>query len=177
MCHKFNDEFNFLLESPRYHDIRRQYLPTYFRVIPSMFKCIELLNTNNDKTVRSLAKYAFEAFRLRNLSEIAKFMGPTWGPAGSCRPQLGPMLAHELGCQGYVSLYVYVSCVMPLLRGGVVVVTARRSPAAPVEVFATVDGGRRWSARPHPSVSVPRLSVFCVICHHVGLIHIILSCV
>ena len=27
------------------------------------------------------------------LSQIAKFMGPTWGPPGSCRPQMGPMLA------------------------------------------------------------------------------------
>ena len=27
------------------------------------------------------------------LSLIAKFMGPTWGPPGSCRPQMGPMLA------------------------------------------------------------------------------------
>ena len=25
------------------------------------------------------------------LSQIPKFMGPTWGPAGSCRPQMGPM--------------------------------------------------------------------------------------
>ena len=68
MCHKLDDEFHFLFECPRYHDIRRQYLPTYFRVRPSMFKCIELLNTNNDKTVRSLAKYVFEAFRVRSLS-------------------------------------------------------------------------------------------------------------
>ena len=27
------------------------------------------------------------------LSQIAKSMGPTWGPPGSCRPQMGPMLA------------------------------------------------------------------------------------
>ena len=27
------------------------------------------------------------------ISQIAKFMGPTWGPPGTCRPQLGPMLA------------------------------------------------------------------------------------
>ena len=27
------------------------------------------------------------------VSQIAKFMGPTWGPPGSCRPQMGPMLA------------------------------------------------------------------------------------
>ena len=25
------------------------------------------------------------------LPQIAKFMGPTWGPPGSCRPQMGPM--------------------------------------------------------------------------------------
>ena len=26
-------------------------------------------------------------------TQIAKFMGPTWSPPGSCRPQMGPMLA------------------------------------------------------------------------------------
>ena len=28
-------------------------------------------------------------------SQIAKFMGPTWGPSGSCWPQMGPMWPHE----------------------------------------------------------------------------------
>ena len=28
-----------------------------------------------------------------SLPQIAKFMGPTWDPPGSCRPQMGPMLA------------------------------------------------------------------------------------
>ena len=27
------------------------------------------------------------------VSQIARFMGPTWGPPGSCRPQMGHMLA------------------------------------------------------------------------------------
>ena len=27
------------------------------------------------------------------MPQIAKFMGLTWGPSGSCRPQMGPMLA------------------------------------------------------------------------------------
>ena len=27
------------------------------------------------------------------ITQIAKFTGPTWGPPGSCRPQMGPMLA------------------------------------------------------------------------------------
>ena len=26
-------------------------------------------------------------------TQITKFMGPAWGPLGSCRPQMGPMLA------------------------------------------------------------------------------------
>ena len=26
-------------------------------------------------------------------AQIAKFMGPTWGPPGSSRPQMGPMFA------------------------------------------------------------------------------------
>ena len=30
-------------------------------------------------------------------SQITKFMGPTWGPPGSCRPQMGSMLAPCLG--------------------------------------------------------------------------------
>ena len=34
-------------------------------------------------------KRHFQFFR----PQIAKFLGPTWGPPGSCRPQMSPMLA------------------------------------------------------------------------------------
>ena len=34
-------------------------------------------------------------------TQIAKFMGPTWGPPGSCRPQMGPMLAPWTLLSGY----------------------------------------------------------------------------
>ena len=30
---------------------------------------------------------------VQGCTQIARFMGPTWGPSGSCRPQMGPMLA------------------------------------------------------------------------------------
>ena len=30
---------------------------------------------------------------LKGQSQISRFMGPTWGPPGSCWPQMGPMLA------------------------------------------------------------------------------------
>ena len=30
---------------------------------------------------------------MNKTAQIARFMGPTWDPPGSCRPQEGPMLA------------------------------------------------------------------------------------
>ena len=30
---------------------------------------------------------------VKSVTQIVKFMGPTWGPPGSCRPQMGPILA------------------------------------------------------------------------------------
>ena len=35
-------------------------------------------------------------------SQIAKFMGPTWGQHGSCRPQMGPMLAPWILLSGFI---------------------------------------------------------------------------
>ena len=34
-------------------------------------------------------------------TQIAKFMGPTWGPPGSSQPQMGPMLAPWTLLLGY----------------------------------------------------------------------------
>ena len=36
--------------------------------------------------------------------QIAKFMGPTWGPPGSCRSQMGPMLAPWALLSGYLNI-------------------------------------------------------------------------
>ena len=36
-------------------------------------------------------------------TQITKFMGPTWGPPGSCRPQMGPMLAPWTLQSGYLT--------------------------------------------------------------------------
>ena len=38
-------------------------------------------------------------------SQIANFMGPTWGPPGSCRPQMGPCWPHEPCYQGCFMAY------------------------------------------------------------------------
>ena len=41
-----------------------------------------------------------------NSSQITKFMGPTWGPTGSCQPQLHPMLAPWTLLSGQIIQYL-----------------------------------------------------------------------
>ena len=36
------------------------------------------------------------------VTQITSFMGPTWGPPGSCQPQMGPMLAPRTLLSGYL---------------------------------------------------------------------------
>ena len=43
------------------------------------------------------------------MSQIAKFMGPTWGPPGSCRPQMDPCWPHEACYLGQYLLCVVYS--------------------------------------------------------------------
>ena len=43
-------------------------------------------------------------------SQITKFMGPTWGPPGSCRPQMVPMLAPWTLPSGFLPSVVRGSC-------------------------------------------------------------------
>ena len=40
-------------------------------------------------------------------SQIARFMGSTWGLPGSCRPQVGPMLAPWTLLSGLLSVHVF----------------------------------------------------------------------
>ena len=42
-------------------------------------------------------------------TQIAKFMGPTWGPPGSCRPQMGPMLAPWTLLSGLLQIWSVIS--------------------------------------------------------------------
>ena len=54
------------------------------------------------------------------IAQIARFMGPIWGPPGSCRPQLGPMWASLSLLSGYITISWYplhtVSCVSLIIH-------------------------------------------------------------
>ena len=41
---------------------------------------------------------------LSKTTQIAKFMGPTWGPPGSCRPQMSPILAPQTLLSGHCTI-------------------------------------------------------------------------
>ena len=47
------------------------------------------------------------------VSQIIKLMGPTWDPPGSCRPQMGPMLAPWTMLSGYICSKVSLWLVTP----------------------------------------------------------------
>ena len=51
------------------------------------FLCLNVLNSSYNTTTYN--------------TQIAEFMGPTWGPSKSCRPQVGPMLAPWTLLSGY----------------------------------------------------------------------------
>ena len=54
------------------------------------------------------------------LSQIARFMGPTWGPPGSCRPQVGPICWPHKPCdQGSHTKYHSSAETAALLLSGV----------------------------------------------------------
>ncbi|KAL4236926.1 hypothetical protein ACF0H5_005312 [Mactra antiquata] len=65
-CHILEDEFHFILECTLYSELRNIYIPTYFRNNPSMFKLIELFNTENRALVIKLGTYIQKAFEFRN---------------------------------------------------------------------------------------------------------------
>ena len=61
-CQKLDDEYHFLLECNKFSVLRTRFIPRYFYVRPSMFKCVQLINSMNCKIVRQLGKYIYHAF-------------------------------------------------------------------------------------------------------------------
>ena len=81
-----------------------------------------ILRVNPILRTVTLSQQLFKARSWNNMcyvllcSQIAKFMEPTWGPPGSCWPQMGPMLAPWILLSGltnmwYVKRYQVRHCV------------------------------------------------------------------
>ena len=65
ICNKLEDEYHFLFECKLYDELRVKYIKKYYRSRPSMFKCIDMLQSNSFCILRNLAVYAYNAFELR----------------------------------------------------------------------------------------------------------------
>ena len=66
ICNILEDEFHFIFECPVYSDLRKLYIDKYYINRPSMFKLIELFNTDRKKQIRNLSIFIFKAFEKRN---------------------------------------------------------------------------------------------------------------
>ena len=65
---EIEDEFHLMFKCTAYAHLRPIYLKHYYRNRPSMFKLIQLFNTNNKSELFMLSKYISEAFKIRNVA-------------------------------------------------------------------------------------------------------------
>ena len=63
---KIEDEYHMLFECELYDELRNTLIPRYFRTRPSMFKLIEFINSASNKQIRGLAKFVYNAFKIRS---------------------------------------------------------------------------------------------------------------
>ena len=66
----------------------RRLVIAYLMFVQQLF-----LAYNKKKDPRNLSFVRGSSVPTQMLPQIARIVGPTWGPPGSCRPQMGPMLA------------------------------------------------------------------------------------
>ena len=62
---EIEDEFHFMFKCIHYVQLRQTYIKRYYRVKPSIFKLVQLLNTQNKSEVFMLSKYISEALKVR----------------------------------------------------------------------------------------------------------------
>ena len=65
---------------------------------------INVLPLNTQNNMRHDNAYFMGCIVCAVLTQIASFMGPTWGPSGACRTQVGPMLTTWTLLSGYKAL-------------------------------------------------------------------------
>ena len=63
---EIEDEFHFVLKCKTYNELRVKFIKRYFYVHTSMFKFLELLQSNNKYVLINLCKYITSANKIRN---------------------------------------------------------------------------------------------------------------
>ena len=83
-------QFAQLIDFHGYWHILQYWIPRLFSVVAWLNEYLGLVAFKTSDIV-DFSTTSFKCIPI--LTQIATFMGPTWGPPGSCRPQMGLMLA------------------------------------------------------------------------------------
>jgi hypothetical protein len=65
LCNILEDEYHFIIECKLYQELRKKYIKPYYYRYPSMFKAIQLFQSENESELRKLAVFVFKAFEKR----------------------------------------------------------------------------------------------------------------
>ena len=65
-CNCLEDEYHFVIECCLYNSLRRKYIDQIYRVRPNMYKFVNLITSDNTRTINNLAIYVHKAFKVRN---------------------------------------------------------------------------------------------------------------
>ena len=66
ICNCLEDEYHFVIECSLYNSLRRKYIDQVYWRRPNMYKFINLITSDNNRTINNLAIYVHKAFKLRN---------------------------------------------------------------------------------------------------------------
>ena len=60
------DEYHFLLICTLYSELRNRYIPKYYRCRPSVYKFVQLMQTEYSPLLCKIGAFVFHAFKIRN---------------------------------------------------------------------------------------------------------------
>ena len=58
--------YMFVIECQRYTDLRKKYIPKYYWQRPSMLKFVDLINSNNNRNIKKMGTFVYQAFKLKS---------------------------------------------------------------------------------------------------------------
>ena len=70
LCNDVEDEYHFVILCPKYYELRVEYLPKIYYFKPSMYKFLELVNSNDFKLLKKLGLFLHYAFKKYSVDEV-----------------------------------------------------------------------------------------------------------
>ena len=70
VCRKMDDEYHFILECSVLQDLRVRLIPIYYWKHPSMYKLMDLLNSDNIDILNRLAEFTKRGFALKQQNSL-----------------------------------------------------------------------------------------------------------